>query len=50
MGKSSKVMPQLPHYPSLLLGKGGKLLRLNPVKNLNPKVCFLTISPYNTLV
>ena len=34
MGKSSKVMPQLPHYPSFLLGKGGKLLHLNPVKNI----------------
>ena len=31
--KSSKVMPQLPHYLSFLLGKGGKLLHLNPSKN-----------------
>ena len=32
--KNSKVMPQLPHYLSFLLGKGGKLLHLNPSKNL----------------
>ena len=31
--KSSKVMPQVPHYLSFLLGKGGKLLHLNPSKN-----------------
>ena len=31
--KSSKVMPQLPHYLSFLLEKGGKLLHLNPSKN-----------------
>ena len=31
--KSSKVMPQLTHYLSFLLGKGGKLLHLNPSKN-----------------
>ena len=31
--KSSKVMPQLPYYLSFLLGKGGKLLCLNPSKN-----------------
>ena len=23
MGKNTKVMPQKPHYPSFLLGKGG---------------------------
>ena len=31
--KSSKVMSQLPHYLSFLLGKRGKLLHLNPSKN-----------------
>ena len=30
--KNSKVMPQLPHYLSFLLGKGGKLLHLNSSK------------------
>ena len=34
--KNSKVMPQLPHYLSFLLGKGGKPLYLNPYfKTLN---------------
>ena len=28
--KNSKVMPQLPHYLSFLLGKGGKPLYLKP--------------------
>ena len=32
--KSSKVMPQFPHYLSFLLGKVGKLLHLNPSKNV----------------
>ena len=32
--KNSKVMPQLPHYLSFLLGKGGKPLYLKPYKKL----------------
>ena len=30
MGKKSKIMPQLPHYLSFLLGRGGKSLCLKP--------------------
>ena len=30
LGKKLKVMPQLPHYLSFLLGKGGKPLYLKP--------------------
>ena len=30
LGKNSKVMPQLSHYLSFLLGKGGKSLYLKP--------------------
>ena len=30
MGKKSKIMPQLPHYLSFLLGRGGKYLHLKP--------------------
>ena len=31
--KTQKVMPQLLHYPSFLLAKGGKPLYLNPIEN-----------------
>ena len=34
MGKNTKVMPQMPHYLSFLLGKGGNPYISNPIKKL----------------
>ena len=43
LGENSKVMPQLSHYLSFLLGKGGKSLYLKPyLKKKHTQVCLMT--------
>ena len=40
MGKNAKVMPQMPHYLSFLLEKGGNPYASNPMKSYNCKCAF----------
>ena len=40
MGKNTKVMPQMPHYLSFLLGKGGNPYASNYMKSYNCKCTF----------
>ena len=40
MGKNTKVMPQMPHYLSFLLGKGGNPYASNPMKSYDCKCAF----------
>ena len=45
MGKNAKVMPQMPHYLSFLLGKGGNPYASNPIKAIIASALSDLISP-----
>ena len=48
MGKNTKVMPQMPHYLSFLLGKGGNPYASNPMIVIIASALSDQISPQRT--